>query len=69
MGGPGISGCGSTARAGQLMCPYHWRQVPTDLQRAVWSTWRRWGKTMSSEDWTAYTTARKAALDSVERKP
>lgn len=69
VGGPGISGCGSTVRAGYLMCPYHWRQVTPELQRAVWTAWRTWGKTYTPEAWSVYTEARSAALNSVERKP
>lgn len=45
-----ISSCTSNARSGQLMCPRHWRQVPRELNRQVYATWRfirhRDGKTV-----------------------
>lgn len=63
IGGPGLDQCPRTVRAGHLMCGYHWREVPKDLQNDVWRTWRRWNKTMEDDDWAAYAVAREAALD------
>lgn len=61
-----VNGCRGTVRAGHLMCAPHWRQVPKDLQLQVWSTWRSWQRTMTDDDWTAYLTARAAALTYLE---
>lgn len=35
-----VLGCTDHARPGQLMCVKHWRMVPSQLQRDVYSTWR-----------------------------
>lgn len=37
-----IPGCARRVRNGYLMCLSHWRLVPTDLQRDVYSTLRRY---------------------------
>lgn len=61
-----VDACPRTVRPGHLMCATHWRQVPKGLQNDVWSTWRKWQRTMDDDDWTAYLTAREAALDSLK---
>lgn len=61
-----LDGCPRTARAGQLMCGYHWRQVPKALQSDVWRTWRKWNRTHGDKDWQTYMIARRAALDAIE---
>lgn len=61
-----VDPCQRTVRPGQLMCGPHWRLVPKDTQRAVYSTWRAWNRTHSDDDWAAYLVARDAALASVE---
>lgn len=61
--------CTRSVRAGYLMCAYHWRGVPLDFQRAVWRTWRAWGKEPTGEAWDAYREARAAALLSVGITP
>lgn len=69
-----IPGCGTHARAGQLMCPPHWQQVQYKLKTAVWSTWRAIRHPGSAEGGLikttheklqAYTAARQAAIDAV----
>lgn len=55
--------CARTVRAGQLMCPPHWRRVPKDARDDVWATWRRWERTMTDDAWAAYTAARETALE------
>lgn len=62
-------GCSRSVRAGHLMCLIHWRGVPVELQRAVWRTWRAWGKEPTNEAWEAYRTARAEALMSVGIAP
>ena len=34
------SGCGSHVKPELLMCARHWRQVPKEIQRRVWATYR-----------------------------
>ena len=65
-------GCGRTARPGHLMCGPCWAEVPRELQRDVYRTWRalqatrsrarQFGKTKALEDYQA---ARDAAIASV----
>jgi len=59
--------CSRTVKAGHLMCPYHWRQVPKNLQSDVWRTWRKFNRTHADDDWKAYLEARLAAITEVER--
>lgn len=61
-----VDACPRTVRPGHLMCGAHWRLVPKGLQSDVWSTWRKWQRTMDDDDWAAYLTARDAALDSLK---
>lgn len=55
--------CGGAVRAGHLMCPRHWAQVPKPIQNDVWRTWRAWNRDGTDEQWVAYEKARDAALD------
>lgn len=60
--------CQRTVRAGHLMCPAHWRLVPAPQRRAVTAAWKNWCTSMTDELWTAYLTARQAALDTLETR-
>lgn len=65
-------GCGRDVDPGKLMCRDCWSQVPRDVQRRVYDTWRayrarigsprRVGKTAARD---AYIEARDAAIGSV----
>ena len=35
-----IDGCTLRTGEDQLLCRTHWRQVPKELQEAVWRTWK-----------------------------
>jgi hypothetical protein len=48
-----------------MACAHCWRQVPKDLQAAVWRTWRAYLQAESTEAFTAYQAAREAALASI----
>jgi len=63
-----LDGCPRTVRAGQLMCGPHWYQVPRELQRDVYRTWRSWNRTHDDDDWEAYMVAREAALEAAAAK-
>jgi hypothetical protein len=52
----------SVPAAGKLTCAPHWHTLQRDLQRAVLTTWRAWNRGHTTEQWTAYTEARDAAL-------
>lgn len=44
-----VGGCVEPVKKGHLMCLAHWRKVPREVQRAVWSSfndrdWERWKK-------------------------
>lgn len=52
-----IPGCTHARRPGELLCPQHWRPVPTEMKCAVWNTWR------------AFTKARDPAAQRLARKP
>lgn len=56
-----VRGCEVFTPRDRLMCPAHWRQVPDDLQRAVWREYRRG----LGRRWME---AAVAARDSVENK-
>lgn len=66
-----VPACGERAVPGQLMCPTHWRAVPTSQKHAIWIAWRvlrhRGGKSPStlSADVRAYRLVRAAAIDAV----
>jgi hypothetical protein len=61
-----LATCDRYVRPGQFMCGAHWRRVPKPLQTDVWSTWRKWQRTMDDTDWDTYLAARQAALDSLK---
>jgi hypothetical protein len=58
-----VPGC-TRQRQGE-MCKRHWFQVPPNMRRNVWSTWRQVQKVDSREAWTLYTGASRAALEYV----
>lgn len=64
-----IGDCGSVVRAGNLMCPRHWRTVPQPLQLAVNRTWRAFNTSGSGPDWADYTDARAAAITAAGGTP
>lgn len=66
-----IPGCGTNARPGQLLCPSHWRAVPSAGKRRVWTAWRairhRDGQTREQilDGIAEYRSARAAAINAV----
>lgn len=63
-------GCGRTRAVAKLMCPACWRQVPKDLQDAVYGTLRIYNRAMlrgvpAEQQRAAYKEARAAAIGSV----
>jgi len=60
------TGCGRRARAGHLMCGPCWREVPSNIQRDVYRTWRAWWADRGDADkMRAYTEASDAAVGSI----
>jgi hypothetical protein len=63
--GEGLEQCPRTVRAGQLMCPAHWRLVPKAIANRVWRTWRAFCADGTDEQWAQYADAREDALAAV----
>jgi hypothetical protein len=59
-------GCGRSVRVGHLMCYPCWQEVPPDLKREVWRTWKRLERGVTDGDPLAeYEHARSAAIGAV----
>jgi hypothetical protein len=55
-----------TQPPGKLMCSRCWGKVPPDLQKAVYSTWRKWERDLdNTAAMFAYRAAAEAALVAV----
>lgn len=57
-------GCETCVPPRLLMCPMHWRMVPSALQAEVWRFYRR-GQEVSKDPSPEYLTAMQAAIDYV----
>jgi hypothetical protein len=65
-----IDGCDNGRQRDHAMCPGHWRQVPHDLQAAVYRTWRARRRHATTETITAHLQALEDAEAAVEgREP
>jgi len=60
-------GCTTVVPPKLLMCLYHWRMVPRELQRAVWATYRK-GQEIDKRPSADYLTAARAAIEAVAAK-
>lgn len=60
-------GCTRIVPPALLMCGRHWKQVPRDLQRDVWRTYRP-GQEITKNPSAEYLRAAKAAINSVRVK-
>ena len=58
-------GCGRRVRHRQLLCPPCWRQVPGEIQRRVYRTWRAYAAVPNDENWEPYKAARDDAIASI----
>lgn len=72
--GCAILTCPAVVSFEKLMCPNHWRMVPTDLQTIVYRTWRR-RSMLASKAGPEYQTAKvehvkacDAAIDAVTNR-
>lgn len=62
--------CSRSVRAGMLMCPAHWRQVPPSLQREVYAQLGRWNAGDGSlADLRAAQDAAVASIDHPSQEP
>lgn len=61
-----VAGCKKRVRNEYLMCAPHWRQVPAEVQAAVWEGYRRGQRAGQFDE--QYLTARAAAVDAVNAK-
>ncbi len=59
-------GCTRSIPKRMLMCGVHWRQVPRDIQRLVWATYRP-GQEEDRQPSPAYGDAMRAAIQAVAR--
>lgn len=65
------TGCGRAQSRGKFLCSKCWAEVPADLQRDVYRTWRAYSKAASThadnfrETRDAYYAAREAALAAI----
>lgn len=57
------TGCGRKAGEGKLMCYSCWKEVPADIQREVWRTFRAWRG--GTGPWKAYLEARDKAIGAI----
>lgn len=66
------AGCGRVQRPGRLLCSTCWSEVPRELQRDVYRTWRAYKSSPARTDPAfpaksrAYRAARDAALASIQ---
>lgn len=64
-----IPGCAHRIPLHLLMCPGHWRLVPTSIQVRLNRAWRIFVRRRGAHDRSCYMSWRQAAIDSLPKKP